>query len=111
MTTVAHNSPVVLAPVAAVNSLEFVDELWSVGGMDDSIFDDGASDTEKLIAAAGAVEKLEWELDRAQTVLADAVEKAASGGCPVETIAESTGMTREDVVTLLWAARSERNQK
>lgn len=111
MSTVAPNSPMALAPVAPADPAELVDELWTIGGMSDSALDDGASDTERLVAAAGAVEALEWELDRARSALAAAVERAASNGCSVETVAESAGMTKEDVATLLWAARSERSWK
>lgn len=111
MSTVAHTSPVALASVAPADPAGLIDELWTIGGMNDPVLDDGASDTERLVAAAGAVESLEWELDRARSVLAEAVERAASDGCSVETIAESAGMTKEDVATLLWAARSERSWK
>lgn len=109
MTTVAQNSPVVLAPAATVNSVELVDELWGVGSISDS-FLDGATDSERIIAAAGAVETLEWELDRARSNLVDAIEQAAASGCPVEIIAESAGLAKEDAAALLWIARSERNQ-
>lgn len=110
MTTAAHKPPVALAPVPAVNSVELVDELWLIGGANDPTLDDGASDTERIIAAAGAVESLEWELDRARSALAIAVESAASRGCSVERIAEAAGMTNEDIATILWAGRSERSQ-
>lgn len=108
MTTVAQKSPVVLAPAAAVDSVGLVDELWGTDGISDAILD-GATDTERVIAAAGAVETLEWELDRARSALAAEVERAASHGCSVDIIAGSAGMTKEDIVTLLWAARSERS--
>lgn len=104
MTTVAQITPVALPPVAAMTSVELVDELWQAGT--DSAFDDGASDTEKVVAAAGAVESLEWKLDRAQSALAIAVERAASNGCSIEKIAEAAGMTKEDIATILWSERS-----
>ncbi|MBM7782173.1 hypothetical protein [Arthrobacter tumbae] len=65
--------------------------------------DDGASGTERIIAAAGAVESLEWELDRARTALAVAIERAASEGSPVDAIATAAGMTPKQVAALLWA--------
>lgn len=110
MSIVAHQSPVAPVPVAGVNPVQLVDELWMDGGISDPMFDDGASDAERLVAAAGAVESLEWELDRAQSALASAVERAASNGCSVDKIAESAGLSKEEVATLLWAARSERSQ-
>lgn len=106
MTTVAQHLPAALAPVNAASPLELVDELWVAESLDD-----GASDTERIVVAAGAVESLEWELDRAQNTLAEAIERAASNGCSVEAIAEAAGLTRQDVVTLLWAARSDRSKE
>ncbi|WP_458116499.1 hypothetical protein [Arthrobacter sp. D2-10] len=111
MSTVARKSLVTLSSVPPAAPSALVDDLWSFGGVNGPLLDDGATDTERLVAAAGAVESLEWELDRARSVLADAVESAASDGCSVEVIAESAGMTKEDVATLLWAARSERSWK
>lgn len=110
MSTAAQKSPVAPAPVAVANPVQLVDEFWMDESISDPAFDDGASDTERIVAAAGAVESLEWELDRAQSALASAVERAASNGCSVEKIAESAGLTKEEVATLLWAARSERSQ-
>jgi hypothetical protein len=110
MTTVAQESSVLLSPLTAVDSAGLIGELLSEASVSDAGLGDGASDTERLVAAAGAVESLEWKLDRAQAALASAVERAAFNGCSVEKIAESTGMTKEDVATLLWAARPEHNE-
>jgi hypothetical protein len=110
MTTVAQEPPVLLAPLTPVDSAGLVGDLWSAESVNDAGLDDGASDTERIVAAAGAVESLEWKLDRAQAALASAVERAASNGCAVEKIAESAGMTKEDVASLLWAARSEHTE-
>lgn len=107
MTTVARNSPVVLAPVGAVNSVDLVDELWSSDRSGIAMLDNGATDSERIIAAAGAVESLEWELDRARSELASVIERAVSNGCSIEKVAESAEMTREDIATLLWVARAE----
>lgn len=105
MTSVAQTPPAALAPVTA-DSFGVLGDLWKVGSMSDPALDDGASDTERIIAAAGAVESLEWELDRANSALAVAVERAATRGCSVEKIAQSAGMTKEDITTILWAERS-----
>lgn len=108
MTTVAQNPPVALAPVAAANAVDLVDELWSSERTGSAVLDDGVPDTERIIAAAGAVESLEWELDRARSGLASVIERAVSNGCSIEKVAESAEMTREDIATLLWAARAEK---
>jgi hypothetical protein len=110
MTTVAQESPVLLVPLTAVDTAGFLGDLLSAESVNDPDLDDGASDTERIVAAAGAVESLEWKLDRARAAFVSAVERAASNGCSVERIAESAGMTKEDVATLLWAARSEHNE-
>lgn len=109
MSTVARTPRRALAPVPAAHGVDPVDGLWVPGALDDAMYD-GVPDTERIIAAAGAVESLEWELDRAQSALATAIEEADYNGCPIEAIAESAGMTRADVATMLWAARSERSQ-
>lgn len=101
MISIAHGSSEDIIPVSAGSSLEFEDQLWMPGG--DVALDDGASGTERIVAAAGAVESLEWELDRARAALAVTIERAASEGHPVDAIAVAAGMTQEDVTTLLWA--------
>lgn len=113
MSTVAHTSRSALVPVPAAHDgalldVPSLDGLWLPEGLGDAMYD-GATDTERIVAAAGAVESLEWELDRAQSALAAAIEQAASNGCPLEAIAESAGLTRADVATMLWAARSDRS--
>ena len=115
MSTVAHTSRGALTPVPATHDgacldATSLDGLWLPEGLGDAMRD-GVLDTERIIAAAGAVESLEWELDRAQSALAEAIEQAASNGCPLEEIAESAGLARADVATMLWAARSDRSHQ
>ncbi|MFP5315480.1 MAG: hypothetical protein ACLGHS_08905 [Actinomycetes bacterium] len=115
MSTVAHTSRGALTPVPATHDgacldAPILDGLWLQEGLVDAMHD-GVPHAERIIAAAGAVESLEWELDRAQSALTEAIEQAASNGCPLEEIAESAGLTRADVATMLWAARSDRSHR
>lgn len=63
---------------------------------------------EAIVAAAGRVESLEWDLDRAHAVLTEVIEQAADTGHALAAIADAAGMTKADVSALLWAARSGR---
>ena len=101
MITIAHESPGEFVSGSAGNALDLGDQLCM--SEIDVAFDDSASGTERVIAAAGAVESLEWKLDRARAGLAEAIERAASEGCPVDAIAVAAGMTHEDITSLLWA--------
>ena len=74
MITIAHESPGDFVSGSAGNALDLGDQLWM--SEIDVAFDDSASGTERVIAAAGAVESLEWKLDRARAGLAEAIERA-----------------------------------
>lgn len=109
MTTAAHSVPATQAPTSEHFDLGSFEEPWAISALGEPMHD-GASDTEKIVAAAGAVESLEWELDRAELALAEAIECAVSNGCGVDVVAESAGLTREQVTAKLWEVRSRRNQ-
>lgn len=108
MITVAPVLPA--TPDAAAMRAEFADDSWLAEDMSGTALDVGGSDLDRVLAASGAVEALEWQLDRAQSALVSAIERAACNGYSVEEIAESSGMTKADIATVLWAARSERSQ-
>lgn len=94
-----------LAPVEPVGDLLQFDDAWMLGEVPDTTQDD-ATDAERIVAAAGAVESLEWELDRARSALAAAVERAAANGCSVDVIASSAGISKGEVATMVWTART-----
>lgn len=106
MTTVAPEMPVTFDTTAV--PAHVAEDSWLAEDMS-SVLEVGGSDLGRIVAASGAVEALEWQLDRASSALASAIERAAANGCSVQEIAESAGMTKADIATLLWAARSERS--
>lgn len=104
MTTVAHPSFAANAAVYSDPAPVSFDPAWQDNGLGAGL--PSGSHTNRIVAAAGAVESLEWELDRAQSTLATAIEQAAANGCGMDVIARAAGLTKEEVATMLWAARS-----